>query len=165
MSNATPPSDNPNGLKAVDTLGDFLAGDGWHPHRVEGQNAYRMHYSGKNGDYRCFAQIMVNLEQFIFYAIAPVRVPDEDQAAVVEFITRANYGLRIGNFELDYADGEVRYKTSMDFESETLTHNLIRNMVYPAVTTLDHYFGGLMKVIFGGRTPVEAIEEIEGLST
>ncbi|MBP8974021.1 MAG: YbjN domain-containing protein, partial [Anaerolineae bacterium] len=84
--------------------------------------------------------------------------------AVAEFLTRANFGLRIGNFELDYHDGEVRYKTSLDFEDEKLTPALIRNAVYPAVTTMDRYLPGLMKVVYGGRTPYEAIEEIEAES-
>lgn len=153
---------NPNGLEAFATLGRFLHDDGWHPQRVEDRYVYRSFFGGKNGDYRCFAQIAVNLEQFLFYVTASVYVPEELRPAVAEFITRANYGLRIGNFEMDYADGEVRFKTSLDFEGETLSTNLIRNAIYPAVMTMDLYFPGLMKVIFGGRTPFEAIEEIEG---
>lgn len=29
-----------------------------------------------------------------------------------EFLTRANYGLVFGNFEMDMHDGEIRYKPS-----------------------------------------------------
>jgi hypothetical protein len=65
-------------------------------------------------------------------------------------------------FELDFADGEVRYKSSLDFEGELLTPNWLRHAIYPAVQTLDRYVPGLLKVAFGGRTPFEAIEEIEG---
>ena len=86
----------------------------------------------------------------------------EDRSAVAEYLTRANYGLRIGNFELDYADGEVRYKSSLDFEGQTLTAELIRNAIYPAVHTMDRYLPGLLRVTFGGATPHEAIEEVEG---
>lgn len=156
-----PQSSNPNGLAAFETLGEFLRQDGWHPQRVEGRTVYRTFFSGQNGEYRCFAQVIVHLEQFLFYAVAAVHVPGELYPAVAEFITRANFGLRIGNFELDYQDGEVRYKTSLDFEDEKLTPALIRNAIYPAVTTMDRYFPGLMKVVYGGRTPYEAIEEIE----
>lgn len=82
--------------------------------------------------------------------------------SIAEFIARANYGLRIGNFDLDYADGEARFKTSLDFEGEPLTYNFIKHAVYPAVQTMDNYLPGLMKVAFGAETPVEAIQEIEG---
>lgn len=156
-----PEASNPNGLAAFATLGEFLEKDGWYPQRLEGRTIYRAYFSGKNGQFPCFAQIVVSLEQFIFYCVATVHVPEELRLAVAEYITRANYGLRIGNFEMDYGDGEVRYKSSLDFEGVTLTPTLIRNTIYPAVTTMDRYLPGLMKVIYGGRTPYEAIEEIE----
>lgn len=123
---------------------------------------YRVGFEGKNGRYTCFAQIRMDLEQFMFYAIAPVKVPEAAHAAAAEFLTRANYGLRIGNFEMDYTDGEVRYKSSLDFEDALLTPALIRNAIYPAVQTLDRYMPGLMAVVYGGQAPQAAIEVIEG---
>ncbi len=156
------PKAHPNALAAYEQLGRFLEEDGWHPQPIDGQHAYRTYYKGKHGELRCYAQIRVDLEQFIFYAVSTIKVPEETRPAIAEFLTRANYGLRIGNFELDFSDGEVRYKSSLDFEGETLAPNLIRNALYPAVQTLDSYLPGLMKVAFGGQTPFEAIEEIEG---
>lgn len=153
---------NPNGLAAFEALGRFLSDDNWYPQQLPDRHIYRMTFSGKHGDFRCIAQVIVQLEQFLFYAIAGPRAPEEVRPAVAEFITRANYGMRIGNFELDYSDGEVRYKAALDFEGETLTPTLLRNHIYPVVTTMDHYLPGLMSVMFGGRTPFEAIEEIEG---
>ena len=102
------------------------------------------------------------LEQFIFYAVCPVKADESARLAVVEFITRANFGLRIGNLEMDFLDGEVRYKSSIDFEGETLTPRLVRNTIYPAVQTVDRYLGGLLKVMYGGSTPADAIAEVEG---
>jgi hypothetical protein len=42
-----------------------------------------------------------------------------------------------------------------------LTPNWIRSTVYPAVQTMDRYMPGIMAVVFGGKTPVEAISEVE----
>jgi len=39
---------------------------------------------------------------------------------VNEFLTRANYGLNIGNFEMDFQDGEIRFKTAIDVEEVIL---------------------------------------------
>jgi len=154
-----------NSLQAFDTLGHFLETDGWYPQQIEDRHVYRMGFSGKNGQVTCFAQIQVDLEQLLFYAVAPVKVPEAARAEVAEFITRANYGLRIGNFEMDFRDGEVRYKSSLDFEGEPLTPALIKNAIYPAVHTMDRYLPGLMSVIYGGGSPAEAIADIEGDST
>jgi hypothetical protein len=152
---------NPNGLLGFETLGEFLEEDEWKPRKLEEKHAYSMLYSGENGDYRCYAVVRIELEEFIFYTIAPVRIPIDVRPAVAEYITRANYGLRIGNFEMDYSDGEVRFKSSLNFEGENLTFGMLRNALYPAVHSLDRYLPGLMRVSFGGATPLEAIEEIE----
>jgi hypothetical protein len=158
-------SDTPNnGLQAFTTLGQFLETDEWYPQQVQDEHLYRMGYTGKNGQMTCFARIMVELEQFLFYAIAPVKAPEAARPAVAEFITRANYGMRIGNFEMDFSDGEVRYKSSLDFEQEVLTPRLIKNAIYPVVQTIDRYLPGLMRVIYGDQPPAEAIAEIEGAS-
>jgi hypothetical protein len=153
--------ENENGWRAFQTLGDFLTEDGWHPQPMEDRRIYRMGFSGENGQVACYAQIRVDLEQFLFYVMCPVKAPEEKRLAMAEFIARANYGLRIGNFELDFSDGEVRYKSSLDFENVTLEPQLIRNAIYPAVQTMDRYLPGLMGVIYGNKTPAEAVAEIE----
>ncbi|HEY9850963.1 MAG TPA: hypothetical protein V6D28_15955 [Leptolyngbyaceae cyanobacterium] len=78
-----------------------------------------------------------------------------------DFITRANYGTIIGNFELDYADGEVRYKTSIDVEGSNLTFPLIKQLVYTNVTMMDEYLPGIVSVIEGNVEPKDAIAKIE----
>ena len=152
----------PESVRGWDTLGAFLEDDGWYPQQLEGKNIYRLLFDGKNGRLTCFADLRMNLAQLLFYAIAPIKAPEETRLAVSEFITRANFNMRIGNFELDFSDGEVRYKSSLDFEGVELLPPLIRNTVYPAVNTMDRYLPGLMSVIYGGKTPFEAIEDIEG---
>ncbi len=151
-----------NALRAFETLGEFLEEDEWYPQRMEDRYIYRMGFSGANGQFACYAQIRVDLEQFLFYVMAPVKVPEDRRMLCAEFITWANYGLRIGNFEMDLQDGEVRYKSSLDFQDEPLTENLIKFAIYPAVQTVDRYLPGLMKVIYGAATPHAAVKEIEG---
>ena len=147
-----------DGMASFAALGQFLQQDGWYPQQLEARPIYRMGYTGKNGQSVCFAQILDDLEQFVFYAVAPVNVPQASRQAVAEFIARANYGLRIGNFEMDFSDGEVRYKSSLDFEGVALTPELIKNAIYPAVQTMDCYLPGLISVI-EGKSPVEAFFE------
>lgn len=156
-----PDGENANGLRAYAYLGTFLEEDGWHPEPLTERHAYRCYYQGRNGELRCYAQIRTELEIFLFYAVATFKVPEDRRLSAAEFLTRANYGLRIGNFELDFNDGEVRYKSSLDFESETLTSNLIRRALYPAVETFDEYLPGLLRVVYGDKSPEEAIKEIE----
>jgi hypothetical protein len=150
-----------NGMRGFAALGTWLAEDGWHPDLLDDKLAYRVGFSGSNGDYRCFATIHEQYELMVFYAVAANRIPEERRGEAALFMARANYGLRIGNFELDVNDGEIRYKSSLDFEGAELTPSLIRNAIYPAVRTLDRYMPGILAVAFGGKSAEEAIGAIE----
>lgn len=55
-----------------------------------------------------------------------MNVPEDRRLALAEFLTRANYGLFIGNFEMDWQDGEVRYKTSIDVAGDRLSTALVQ---------------------------------------
>jgi len=151
-----------HGEKALEVLGRFLAEQGWNPRALDGVAGYSMGFAGDHGSYHCVAEILVEIQQFLFYVIHPVRVPAERRLAVAEAITRANYGMRIGNFELDFSDGEVRYKSSLDFDDEILTPPLIRNAIYAAVETMDRYARAIVAVGRGEKTAADAIAEVEG---
>jgi hypothetical protein len=148
--------------RILDAVGQFFKADDWPHTLMEEKSAYKTGFEGKNGQFNCYAQERAELDQFVFYAVFPVRASESVMPAVVEFITRANSGMIIGNFELDYADGEIRYKTSVDVEDVDALEPLIRHLVYASVVTMDKYFKGLMRVIYAGISPADAITEVEG---
>jgi hypothetical protein len=145
-----------------DVVVKFFEEDNWNFNWLEGMSVLSVPFTGKSGRWMCYAQAREDQEQFVFYSVGPVNAPPERQAAVAEFITRANYGMIIGNFEMDYNDGEIRYKTSIDVEGDGLTAELIKQLVYANVIIMDRYLPGIMTVIYGNATPVEEIEKIEG---
>lgn len=154
---------HPNSIRAFHTLGEFLEKDEWHPQRVSDDkfHGYWVHYNGSNAGIRCFVQIRTEHQILLIYAMAPVRIPEEKRHAIAEFITRANYGLNIGNFELNFDGGQLRYKSSFDFEDTDLTPDHIRNAIYPAVRTMNTYFPGVMMVLYNDATAEEAIARVE----
>lgn len=149
-------------LEAFKTLGRFLIEDEWYPQEMPERNAYTMRFQGRSGSLRVFASVRPDARQLLVYAVAPNSIPEELRGAAAEFLTRANYGIYIGNFEMDWSDGEVRYKSSIAFEGCALTYSLVRNAIYPAVHMMDKYLPGLLKVAYGGKIPADAIKEIEG---
>lgn len=150
-----------DGWAAYERIETFLAADGWDPEEIEGMTAFSARFAGKHSEYRVVTHVNIELEQLYCYACPPFLVPEHRRSAVAEYITRANYGLRIGNFELDMRDGEIRYKASLDFEGVGLCDQLIRTTLYPAVGTLDRYFPGLVSVSNDGADPAEVIATIE----
>ena len=149
--------------RILDAIEAFLKEDDWPYHLIEGRTVYKTGFEGQNGQFTCYAQEREEQQQFVFYSIYPVRAPDSLLPQVAEFINRANYGMIVGNFEMDYTDGEIRYKTSVDLEDTVIGKELVRHAVYANVLTMDKYFPGLMRVIYAGIDPAAAIQEVEGV--
>lgn len=145
----------------LDTMLEFFQEDKWNFTRVQDEPVLSMGVSGKNGKWRCYAKAREEQGQFLFYSICETTVPDDKHAEIAEFLTRANYALVIGNFEMNYNDGEIRYRTSVDVEGDRLNAVLIKNVVYANVVMMDRYLPGILSVIFGGMSPEKAIQMIE----
>ncbi len=145
----------------LDTAITFFKEDNWPFQQLEGQPILQIGFQGENGQWTCFAMAREEQAQFAFYSVCTARAPEARRPALAEFLTRANYGLIIGNFELDWTDGEIRYKTSMDVEGDRLTPALVKQMAYANVVTMDRYLPGIMRIIYGDVAPDQALAEID----
>jgi hypothetical protein len=96
------------------------------------------------------------------YAICPVKAKPEHYANVVEFITRANYGLKLGNFEFDYRDGEVRYHSCLRSTEGMPSLNEVEFVVDVTFMMMQKYGDGLVKNLMGFGDPEKDIAEMEG---
>lgn len=98
---------------------------------------------------------------FAGYSLSPVDVPADRRSAAAEYLMRANYTLRVGNFEMEYADGQVAFKTSMIMEGLRPTAGLIRRLAFANFRTMGQYLPGLLEVAYGNAQPQAAIEKVE----
>ena len=126
------------------TLINFFIEDDWTFTKIEGETSLRLGFQGENGRWNCYAMVREDKQQMVFYSIYPGNISREKRITISEFIARANYGMIIGNFELDFSDGEIRYKTSIDIEGDKLTSTIIKNLVYANVMTMDRYLPELL---------------------
>lgn len=149
--------------QVFEAIANFFKEDEWEFSQLEGQPILQMGFTGDNGNWMCYAQAVENEEaaQFLFYSICPVKVPENKRITVAQFLTRANYGIVIGNFELDLDDGEIRYKTSIDVKDDRLSEALCKQLVYTNLAMMDRYLPGIMGTIYGGMSPEGAIAHIE----
>ena len=81
---------------------------------------------------------------------------------VAEFLTRANYNLQIGNFELDLNDGDLRYKSPFIYDEflEASEETFLKHL-FISLATFDHYLPGIMAVSYGSVSPTDAIDAIK----
>ena len=122
--------------------------------------SFRLEDEGGN-EWGCLALADEQSEQAIFYSVVLETAPPEHRPEVMKFVTLANYGMQVGNFELDLEDGEVRFKTSVDVEGIELGEDMLRNMVELNILMMGLYYDGLIAVMRGGMTAEQAIAEIE----
>jgi hypothetical protein len=143
------------------TVIQFFTEDDWSFTKIQGEPLLQILFQGEITQWTCYAKIKEEQQQFLFYTLCPIIPPANHRPALAEFITRANYGMTIGNFELDYTDGEIRYKTSIDVENDRLTPALIQTLVYTNITMMDQYLPGIQAILDHKMTPAEAIQAIE----
>ena len=161
-------TDNGNGKDDPTTYGpifqkvvEFFKDDGWPFEQLEDEEILRLEYEGENSKWRCFAHVIEESQRFVFLSSLANFVPKLMRLEASEYLTRANFGMEVGNFEMDFSDGTVRYRTSVDVEGGELTSVMIKNMVYLNIAVMDQYLPGLKKVVRDGMEPEKAIEEVE----
>lgn len=113
----------------------------------------------------CQFLIKVREEDFSVFAFSPLRpTPDKPDTMIkmAEFITRANYGMKSGCFDLDLRDGELRFRCYVNCEENQIPNqSVIRASIGVPAAMLRLYAPGIIAVIFNGMDPESAVEMCE----
>ena len=146
--------------KIYQAMLNFFSEEDWEFTKLQGELTLRLACKGKNGQWNCYALANETQQRFLFYSLYPQDIPPVNRIVIAELLSRANHGMEIGNFELDFDSGEIRFKTSLDVTGDRLTPDLIKQLVYANVLTIDQYFHSIQAVL-DGATPTDAILAIE----
>jgi hypothetical protein len=146
----------------LETVRKTMEVDEWPVHQLPGRHILSSTVSTDSCEWSVFAATFEEDKQVAVYSVIPFTVPEDRRLAAAEVITRANYGLRLGNFEMDFADGELRFKTSIDVEGGTLAEAQVRSLLYANVSVTEKYLPSISAVVQSHVTPADAIAQIEG---
>lgn len=122
---------------------------------------FRMPVRGLHGEWICIVRVFPESERLLVYSILPENVPLDRRPRLAELFARINYGLVVGNFEMDWADGEVRYKTSIDLESILPTATVVRNLIFSNFFSTDRYFEVIEEAIHTDASLVDLLTAAE----
>lgn len=147
--------------KIFDAVKRFFEEEKWPFVQLGEQTVLQLGFESETNEWNCYARIIEEDDQFAFYSLCPREAPAARRHAVAEYITRASYNLIMGSFEMDFEDGEVRFKTSIDVEGSQIDPALIRNVVYANVFIMDRYLPGLLTVIETNQSPAGVLRAIE----
>jgi hypothetical protein len=139
----------------------YFAEEDWPAEKLEGDDLVRAAFEGENGQWACFVQVDESESYCLFYSVAPLEVPVAKRPAMAEFIARANYNIPIGGFELDFDDGEVRFKTSIDVTDDRLSVSLFRSLAINNLAMMDQFLPSLKAVIESDRSATDILMQLE----
>jgi hypothetical protein len=138
------------------------------------QQSWQYHLDGREGvvltevrtehaQWRLLARVLEEPELLGIYVVPHLVVPPGRRAPVGELLHRINAGLVVGGFELDYDDGEVRFRCGVDVEGTRELGALVRQAVMAALSTSDRFFPAISGVAVAGLAPNEALEQLDEL--
>jgi hypothetical protein len=117
--------------------------------------------AGSRGAYDFFVYVHEDLEQIVCACSLGFRAPAEKRVALAEAVTRANWGMRLGAFDLDHSDGEVRFRIGIDVEGGLFVGAMLNNMIGAAFSMGERYHDAFLRVVYGDADPESVIAEAD----
>ncbi len=104
---------------------------------------------------------ILNSRTVLFLSRMPINIPPEHRMTVCEFITRVNYGVVLGGFELDLDEGDLNYKIvgAVSRENE-MDQEAFCRLLYLGNSMLDKYAPGVLSILYGGKDAKQAYQLI-----
>jgi hypothetical protein len=133
----------------------------WPYSEVQGVPVLLSELSGALGRWSFYAHVIEEKELILLYSICPMRAPEGRRHELSQFLTRTNYGLAVGNFELDFDDGEIRYKTVLQLHGTEVDATALRRLVRANGIAMETYLPRIGSVIAGTPAALEAANTSE----
>lgn len=138
---------------------EYLDSQGWHYSRDDDRIRFALNIKSKISS--------VNMVIHVFdygilsRGICPLNATKDVYNTVVEYITRANYGLKWGGFEFDYSDGEICFRDFLSAKEGVPSLKDIERIVDTPSLMMARYGDGLVKSLMGFGDPERDIEDAE----
>jgi len=150
----------PAGPRALSQLRKFLTGAGYE--FLANQTGKLKGLTGGKGlQWHWSAGASQDNRYLVFYAYSPAYVKPDKRPAVAEYLTRANWGLYFGTFEMDWSDGQVCFRTSAPLAPAGASVQALERLVWSNGALMERYLPGLLAVALGDASPEQALKEAE----
>ena len=106
--------------------------------------------------------IDIHRTEMLVYGICPVCVSCDDAdkvAKMAEFVAKANNGLKNGNFEFNYANGEIRYKSYVNCSHTIPSHAVVMNCICCIDMVYMRYADGILDIVSSDVTASDSIQK------
>ena len=150
-----------NAQALMDVVLRFLNEDQWNYQKLKEQPGIRAGFRGERGTWVCYARVDEENQRFLFYSLMGLNILPLYRPNVLDYLARVNYRLPVGNFDMDPASGEIRFKIGVETPNGELSVAMVRAMAYTTVRAMDYYFPGVVAVVHSGLSPEAALARVE----
>ncbi|MCB8815080.1 YbjN domain-containing protein [Desulfosporosinus shakirovi] len=137
-------------------LYEILSQNGWEFDFDNKNGIIKLEISGINTDFHAFLFVDEEQESLLCNTHIDQKIPSSKRLEVCDYMSRVNYELINGNFEMDMDNGEIRYRTFLDLADARPSQDQVLNIVWNGVLGFDTYYPGLMKLVYGDYSAEEA---------
>lgn len=120
---------------------------------------FRLAFEGKHGDIRVLIVAEENLIQVFSHPAN--KIPSDHRVSIAQAVARANYNLKLGKFELDLDDGEIRFQTALPIGDAFPEDGVLDHVFYVGGAMIDRYLPAFLAIVYGNEDIKLAIEAAE----
>ena len=100
-------------------------------------------------------------QDFTLFLRVPEDIPEPHRYAVMELLTRVNYRLALGHFEMDLDDGEVRFVHRQLTDGKMPSGDTLRTMMRVSLDVVETWYPGMVRIVRDGLHSQAVIAEID----
>lgn len=142
----------------------YLDKDNWHYSFDEGSGIFEFVLETDCDIHTIHYFIDIHRTEMLVYGICPACVSCDDvdkMAKMSEFVAKANNGLKNGNFEFNYANGEIRYKSYVDCSHTIPSYGVVMNCIRCIDMVYRRYAEGISDIVSSGATASDSIQKCD----
>lgn len=144
----------------VVALERFFEREGITSERTEFNDVFKLGFAGDNGCFRGHVEVDEADRTVQVRTVAPVRVQKSKRRLVAELLTRINYQLLLGTFEMNMDSGTIICRTSIVLGKSDLHSDVMAHLLYANWHAMDEFFPAMSAVLFGGISPRQSLDRV-----
>jgi hypothetical protein len=142
---------------------EYLKGKNWKYSEDKDSGIVSFYLGGTNGTtFYCAGQDEPDRHRFIFFSYCVANCPDTLRIKMAELLTRLNSVIFLGNFELNFETGIIKFKTSILYEGLDLNNKSIDNLIINNLAVMDDCTPAILKLIYGDLNAIDAYNFRQG---
>lgn len=105
--------------------------------------------AGKTGTWISNIQPIEAERLMVFNSILGIRVPEEKRAAIALMLTKMNYSVKVGAFQMNPENGEIAFRTTHYIleENEKTAEDLVEKLTLMNFSVIDTYYEEIQNMV------------------